>query len=517
MNDGARMIWGREDRESASDKIILDYIKNRFGVGNAIEWDGIYRRKNLEENSELLSLISQCLPPDRISFRSEDRILHSMGKSAMEYASIMDGVDVPIVDAVVYPKEDEIECIMNKLRGKGMIISYGGGTSVTGGLKPNSQHGYAVSLDTRNLNVFNLDERSMVLEAGSGLLGPDIERRLNEHGLTLGNFPESFQFSTLGGWIATNAAGQESNRYGKIRDMVLGIKMISPRGTFTDHVVPAESAFFRVADIGIGSEGAFGIITRAWLKVRRVPDRYYYKAYMFRNFSDGLEALRNEFASGRSRIVARLSDDQETSLSLLAAGDSAAYRLFRSYLRYRGVHDGGSILIVMDDGKIDIKGGIGLGSAPARMWARTRFDRPYLYNELIRYGIIADTIETSVLWSKAHDLYAAVVSAFKNESDRMKIPSIIMCHASHEYVSGTALYFTFLFYSRKNKADTLRSLRSAIMNAILASGGSISHHHGIGQYLSDLLPAYKGSAFELISQLKHFLDPDNMLNPEIIK
>ena len=465
MNDGARMIWGREDRESASDKIILDYIKNRFGVGNAIEWDGIYRRKNLEENSELLSLISQCLPPDRISFRSEDRILHSMGKSAMEYASIMDGVDVPIVDAVVYPKEDEIECIMNKLRGKGMIISYGGGTSVTGGLKPNRQHGYAVSLDTRNLNVFNLDERSMVLEAGSGLLGPDIEKRLNEHGLTLGNFPESFQFSTLGGWIATNAAGQESNRYGKIRDMVLGIKMISPRGTFTDHVVPAES--------------------RAWLKVRRVPDRYYYKAYMFRNFSDGLEALRNEFASGRSRIVARLSDDQETSLSLLAAGDSAAYRLFRSYLRYRGVHDGGSILIVMDDGKIDIKGGIGLGSAPARMWARTRFDRPYLYNELIRYGIIADTIETSVLWSKAHDLYAAVVSA--------------------------------LFYSRKNKADTLRSLRSAIMNAILASGGSISHHHGIGQYLSDLLPAYKGSEFELISQLKHFLDPDNMLNPEIIK
>ncbi|MCW6169067.1 MAG: FAD-binding oxidoreductase [Thermoplasmatales archaeon] len=510
-------LWGNEKNNFRSNKTLYDYVFDRLKAGNNAEWDGNYTVDELETNDELKKLLGECLPIERISFDARERFSHSVGKSAMEFASLIDRKNVRIVDAVIYPLEDEIECVFNKLSRMAEIIPFGGGTSVTGGLIPEKSKKYTVSLDTENINYFNVDKKSMTLEAGAGLKGPDIENRLQKIGLTLGNFPESFEYSTLGGWIATNAAGQESNRYGKIKDMVIGIKLVSPRGTFVDHPVPAESAFFRVSDIGIGSEGVYGIVTRAWLRVHKVPEKLYFRSYMFRSFGEGLEQIRNEFINGNYGIVARLSDEQETLLSLFSIRDTTVTRIFKFYLKKRHVLDRGSLLVIMDDKKIDFSGGIYLGSTPAKIWYRTRYDRPYLYNDLLKHGIIAETIETSIPWSKALDLYNSVIFSFNNEAKRLGVPTIIMCHASHEYISGTALYFTFLFYSKNNKEEILLSLRETILKTMMLVGASISHHHGIGQYLSEDLKKYKGSSYELIRSLKQELDPDNTLNPGIIK
>ncbi len=511
------LLWGNERDNFQSSKALYDYIFDKLKTGDSIEWDGSYTVENLETDEELKNMLCECLPMERISFDTRERILHSVGKSALEFASLIEKKYIKIVDAVIYPLEDEIECIFNKFSKMLEIIPFGGGTSVTGGLIPEKSKKYSVSLDTKNIKYFNVDQKSVILEAGAGLKGPDIENRLRKLGMTLGNFPESFEYSTLGGWIATNAAGQESNRYGKIRDMVIGIKLISPQGTFTDHSVPAESAFFRASDIGVGSEGAYGIITRAWLKIHKIPEKLYFKSYIFRSFEEGLEQLRDEFVNGRPRIVARLSDDQETLLSLLSMSDTAATRAFKFYLKARNVLDHGSLLVVMDDKKIELHGGISLGSIPARIWYRTRYNRPYMYNDLLRHGIIAETIETSVPWSKAVELYHKVISSFNDQVETLGLSALIMCHASHEYVSGTALYFTFLFYSKNNREKILMKLRETILKAMVSTGASISHHHGIGQYLREDLREYKGSEYELIKTLKQTLDPDNMLNPGIIK
>jgi len=449
-------LWGDERKIFKANEVLYNYIFKKLNAKKEnIEWNGYYSMENLNKNEELEKLLIQCLPKERISFDTKVRYYHSIGKGSVEYARLIEKKILKIVDAVIYPREEEIICLLKKIKNDAEIIIFGGGTSVTGGVLPSGLKKYSISLDTKNLDYFKIDTESMILEAGAGLRGPDLENRLKKMNMTLGNFPESFEYSTLGGWIATNAAGQESNKYGKIKDMVLGLELVSSSGSYADHKVPAESAFFRVSDIAVGSEGTYGIITRAWLKIHKIPERLFFKSYMFRNFEDGLLAIRNEIANGNAPIVSRLSDDEETKLSMLAIEDNALTKIFKLYLKERHVLDKGSILIVMDDKKINMGKGINLGSVPAKLWYKTRYDRPYMYNELLKHGIIAETIETSVPWSNASKLYKNVISSFYSEIKNLNIDGIIMCHASHEYISGTALYFTFLFYSKTEKERIL--------------------------------------------------------------
>jgi alkyldihydroxyacetonephosphate synthase len=510
-------LWGEEGKRYETNQLLYDYIYRELGAPEKEIWDGYYLFDEPGKSDELYSILKKCLPEERISLDPMERISHSIGRGSVEYISLLEGKNLKIVDAVIYPREEEIECIFKELKNIAEIITFGGGTSVTGGVLPSGKRKYSVSLDTRNMNRFELDERSMILFAGAGLKGPDIENNLNQRRLTLGNFPESFLYSTLGGWIATNAAGQESNRYGKIKDMLLGLKMVSPSGKYSDHPVPAESAFYRIADIATGSEGVFGIITGAWLKVRRIPERLYYKAYMFRSFSEGIEALRQKFVYSNFPIVSRLSDEKETYLSLLTIKEGFLTNLFKRYLKLRNVLEKGSLLIIVDDKKISLEGGVNLGSMPAKLWKRTRYDRPYMYNELLRHGIVAETIETSVPWNSVIDLYKNVNGSFRDALRDNGIKGMIMCHASHEYITGTALYFTFLFYSEERREEYLKILRDSIIKSMIYSGGSISHHHGIGKYLRNELKEYKGSFYESIKMMKNYFDPDNILNPGVLE
>ncbi|MEM0163430.1 MAG: FAD-binding oxidoreductase [Thermoplasmata archaeon] len=520
MNNKLFALWGEESRSSDSSPKLYEYIYKQFNVnGNNIIWDGYYSPSSLSIDDNLKKQLLNCITEDKISFDVKDRFYHSIGKAASEYIKLMNGEKIEIVDAVIYPTEEQVPSLFKNLGKDIEIVIFGGGSSVTEGLTPKKKKKYSVSLDIKNFRDFKINKESLVLETGTGFTGPELEKKLNSENLTLGHFPESFEHSTIGGWIATNAAGQESNRYGKMKDIVIGVKMITPTGTYTDHPVPAESAFFKVSDLAVGSEGAYGLITKAWLKVNPVPRNRYFHSYMFHSFMDGIEALRDEFRHGNFPMVSRLSDETETALSMLAIKDSFLTNLFKRYLNMRNVLEKSALLILIDDKKRSYKSfkkGVSIGSAPAKFWYKTRYDRPYMYNELLKRGIVAETIETSMLWGSVNTLYNNVIQAFKDATSKNNIQGIIMSHASHEYKSGTALYFTFLFYTEQDKEKVLFLLRSTVLDAILRSGGSISHHHGIGTMLGKELKEYKGETYKLIRLIKENVDPQNIINSGIL-
>jgi len=512
-------LWGEEKYSEEVSPSLLSLVKDKVGFKREGSiWDGYYNVDDLPISSELSAVLSELISPEHISFDSVDRAKHSFGKGGIDYIRLMENKKARIVDAVVYPDEEEVGKIVRNAGKKFIIIPYGGGTSVTGGLTPEETEKFVVSVDLERLNTLVVDEKNYILEAGAGAKGPEIESMLRKFGLTLGNFPESFDYSTVGGWIGTNATGQESNRYGRARDFVLGLKIETPIGTFSDNIVPGESAFFKLSDIAIGNEGTFGIVTKAWLRLHKIPEKLYFKAYMFKSFSEGLESLMDKFKGGSVPIVSRLSDESETELSMATIEDSAANNIFKKYISFRGYGGQSAILIAMSDKKEDVtfNHGLNLGSIPARYWYRDRFSRPYIYNELLKKGIVADTIETSATWDKLENIHKTTRQKFEETIQSLGIKGTVMCHASHQYVNGSALYFTFIFYSEKEMESNLFTIRDEMIRNIIKNGGSITHHHGIGKFYSQFLKDYKGRTYDLINAVKDFFDPDNSINPGIL-
>ncbi len=519
MESGFYSLWGDENQEYHMSQPLLKYIEDKLGIeDDKMIWNGRYSVGQLSESSELKQILSSCLSSDNISFDSLDRLKHSVGKGGADYIRLLEGKVERVVDAVIYPAEEEIRCLLQKGNRELEIIPFGGGTTVTGGITPSGTRKYVVSLDLSKLDTIIVDSKNNIVEAGGGVKGPKIEEELSKYGLTLGNFPESFIYSTLGGWVATNAAGQESNRYGKLKEMVIGLRMESQSGTYQDRIVPGESAFFRLADVAVGSEGAFGVITRAWLKAHRKPERLYYSSFIFRSFDEGIDSLREKFTNERAPIISRLSDEEETSLTLLGVEDSFLTKMFKKYIGLRTGNAPGSMLIVVSDTKEEVrfKGGSGLSSIPAKIWERERFSRPFMYNELLKRGIIAETIETSAEWSKLSEIHKSTREKFNKTIQELNIKGIILCHSSHQYVTGSALYFTFLFYAERDRGALLDRIRREIMENIISKGGAISHHHGIGTTQSNYIRDYKGNLYEIARRMKSEFDPSNSLVPGIL-
>ncbi len=520
MVSGPYALWGESGSEYHMNSTLQGFIRNRVGLkDDRIVWFGYADVGDLSKSEELSKILTPFVSPENISMEPEDRIRHSIGRGGADFIPLIEKRPFRVVDAVVYPTEDEVGRLLKGRNCQLEIIPFGGGTSVTGGVSPSGNRTYAVSVDLGKLDSVSVDANDLILEAGTGAKGPSIERALAKHGLTLGNFPESFQYSTLGGWVATNAAGQESNRYGKIKDMVMGVRMETPTGTYQDRIVPGESAFFKLSDLAVGSEGAFGIVTRAWLKVHPIPRKLYYNSYIFDSFNEGLESLRKKMTGGKIPIISRLSDEDETGLSLMGIEDSVLNNIFKRYVNFR-VHNGqGSILITISDRIEEVKfeGGIGLGSLPARFWYRERYSRPMMYNELLKRGIVAETIETSATWNRLSALHLSTKKIFEDTTKELGVKGMILCHSSHQYLSGSALYFTFMFYSNENRAFYLDKIRSAIMDNIIVSGGSISHHHGIGTIQTRYLKDYKGNLYDVIQKTKSQFDPDNTMVPGILR
>ena len=461
------------------------------------------------------------------------RVSHAAGRSYPDLVRLRSGDASSAPDAVVAPgSADEVRAVLEACsEARVAVVPFGGGTSVVGGVEPFSD-GFdgAVALELRRLDrVGDVDRASLTATLEAGLLGPEAERRLGEQGVTLGHFPQSFEYSTVGGWVATRSAGQASSGYGRIDELVEGLRLVAPAGEVRQRAVPASAAGPDLRELVVGSEGVLGVICEATLRVRPVPKVRRYEGWSFRSFAEGREAFRVMEQADASPDVARLSDEDETrvAIALASSGGGTADKLRRAYVRMRG-HEGGCLAIIGFEGEeedlerrrlragalLRAGGGLRLGRRPGEAWLRGRYAGPYLRDELLDRGLLVETLETAGSWSGLEALYEAIGDALRRSLTDAGTPPVVMCHVSHLYRSGASLYFTFLARQSDAPLDQWRAAKSAASEAIVAAGGTITHHHAVGRDHAAWMAAEVGEVgLDLIRAAKQRLDPAGIMNP----
>ena len=470
------VLYGQGEMEGFRNEV--EYISKKFSWNLSESWDGMAYAEFPTTPDELKTELLSFLEPEEVDFSPEERYRHSLGKSSPEILMAKHGRITRIVDAVVFPKEERAQLILSELRQHGFKATiYGGGTSVSGSLLLSGKE-KTVSIDTRNFRKFIARNHFAIV--GSGLRGAEAERAANSNRLTLGNFPESFIHSTIGGWVATKATGQESNYYGGMENLTLGVKMETSGGTLQDDLVPRESVGIQPRDLSLGSDGRNGLITEVAMKTFPLPDGRYYNSRIYNSFYDGITSL------SKMKVfpaVARLSDETETEFALMGAGDSAALKLFRGYLKLRG-HSKGSLLVIVNNNRAVLPGrknSISTGSGPAKSWENGRYSRPGLANILWKSGLVPDTLETSATWENIWAVYAETRKAFYSFRQAKGFQGEIMAHLSHLYREGACIYFTFIIRG-ESELELLQELRDVLIRSFMANGGSATHHHGKGRF-----------------------------------
>jgi alkyldihydroxyacetonephosphate synthase len=476
--------------------------------------------------------LGSALGAEQVRDDRESRIAHALGRSYPDLVRIRSGDASSAPDAVVLPASAEqvsavlATCAEHRVA----VVPFGGGTSVVGGVEP-VRDGFAaaISLDLSRLAAaVEVDPTSLTARLDAGLFGPEAERRLGEEGVTLGHFPQSFEYSTVGGWVATRSAGQASTGYGRIDELVEGVRCVTPAGELGTKVVPASAAGPSLRELVVGSEGVLGVICEATLRVRPAPRARRYEAWSFGSFAEGCDAFRVMEQAGAAADVSRLSDEDETRLTMaLGASGSTTEKLGRRYLRMRG-HEGGCLAIVGFEGEEDevedrrrrtaallrAGGGVALGHRPGDAWRRSRYAGPYLRDELLDRGVLAETLETATSWTNLGKLHAAVRDALGAALAGRGTPALVMCHVSHLYPSGASLYFTFLARQEEDALAQWRAAKTAASEAVMAGGGTITHHHAIGRDHRQWLTAETGPlGIEVLRAAKERLDPAGIMNP----
>jgi alkyldihydroxyacetonephosphate synthase len=529
--------WGEDGNAVELPEAALGLLSERLGVDPRARTGPVALEDVRLPDVRLLpatrARLEDAVGAEHVSQERLTRIVHAAGKSYPDLVRLRRGDALHAPDAVVTPASaQEVQAVIGVCADERVaVVPFGGGTSVVGGVEPVSD-GFAgaISLDLRRLDGLEaLDRISLTARFGAGLLGPEAERRLAREGLTLGHLPQSFEFSTVGGWVATRSAGQASTGYGRIDELVEGLRLVAPAGEVVGRPLPASAAGPDLRELLVGSEGVFGVICDATLRLRPLPARRRYEGWSFRSFAEGCEAFRALEQADASPDVARLSDDEETHLSVaLASGRGGADLIGRTYLRVRG-HEGGCLAIVGFEGEAaDVErrrrrasgllragGGLTLGSRPGEIWHRGRYGGPYLRDELLAHGVLVDTLETATSWSNLGRVHAGVGDSLRDALADRGTPALVMCHVSHLYRSGASLYFTFLArQDPEHPLEQWRAAKSAASEAIMAAGATITHHHAIGRDHRPWMRAEVGDlGVELIRAAKERLDPAGVMNP----
>jgi alkyldihydroxyacetonephosphate synthase len=482
------------------------------------------------------------LGADRVRDEPLERASHAGGRSYRDLLRLRMGDLEDMPDAVLYPREtDEILKVLAFADEDGIaVVPFGGGTSVVGGVSalPNG-FGAVVTLDLSGMDrVVEIDSLSGAATAEAGIDGPTLEKALAARSLTLGHYPQSFEFSTLGGWIAHRGAGQLSNRYGGPENWLISAKLATPKGLLASEDFPASAAGPRLTDLIVGSEGAFGVITEAKVRVRPVPEARDYQGYLFRDFASGITAVRQAMREEIQLAMLRLSDADETNfyraINRIRRGYSLANRLGDAYLQFRRLDAGATLLIAGFEGShksvatarrafraiANRLGAIALGNSPGERWLKDRFQTPYLRDSMLDRSLGVETLETAAIWSKLPALYAAVrIALDRAVRENSPYPSsrgIVMCHLSHSYPEGASLYFTCIFPRSFDGGELARwqAIKKAASDAITAHGGTISHHHGVGVDHLPWMSAEKSPlGIEVLRAIKRTVDPRGVLNP----
>jgi alkyldihydroxyacetonephosphate synthase len=473
------------------------------------------------------------LPQHRlVSTDARQRLLHARGQSFPDWVALRSGRIGAYPDGVAHPtSEAEVrELLEYAARVGARVIPYGGGTSVVGHLTAGGEP--TLTIDLRGLNgLRSLDEASGLATFGAGATGPEVEAALRARGWTLGHFPQSFEYSTLGGWIVTRSAGQQSLAYGRIEELFAGGRLVSPEGALELPPLPASAAGPDLRALVLGSEGRAGILTEATVRVRRAPRRELFPAIFFPSWDAAMAAVREAAQAELPLSMLRLSNAAETQTTLALAGHSRGLWLLRRALRLRGIGAGKCLLLagVTGDDRVAraglrelrritrAQGGVYTGGAMGRKWSVNRFRAPYLRNTLWEAGYAVDTLETAVPWASVPALAAEIEDALRGALAEQGERVHAFTHLSHVYTSGSSIYSTYVFRLAADPEESLdrwRRLKHAASQAIVTYGGTISHQHGVGLDHRDYLPAEKGElGIDTLRAAFRRLDPQGMMNP----
>lgn len=489
-------------------------------------------------DERFLARLHSFLAPTQICDQARERVIHAYGKGFRDLFRLRRGVATGAPDLVVYPEsERDVSLTLCAAAERGVVvIPFGGGSNISGCLERMQARRMTVSLDMRRLRrVLAVDTQSCTARIEAGVFGPDLEQQLGEHGVTLGHFPDSFLHSTLGGWIATRSAGMQSDRYGKIEDMVLALRMVTSEGVMATRAVPKSSNGIDVNHLCIGSEGTLGVITEATMRVHLRPELRVVRGFMFPEFQAGIEAMHECVKQECMPAMVRLNDPDKTALSLAfrppASGFSKAVSsLFKDYLRVRGFAlPRACLMLTAFEGRqtrVNRQlrqvqsiyrrfGAIGMGATAGKSFEATKYDFPHIRDFLLDRDITTDVSETSTVWSNILPLYQATMANIRASIAESRVPPWAGCHISHTYQSGASVYFTFGFKQQpEQEMEQYLRVKRAAQQSFIDHGATLSHHHAVGtEHLPWLAADISPLGVKAIAAIKRGLDPNNIMNP----
>lgn len=524
--------WGDPAVEPRLDEEALATLRERVGEIEPWPLAAELERFELPAAEPLPGALVEAVGEANVFTSTEDRARHATGCGYADLARLRGGRLLAAPDAVLAPEDaDAIRRVLEICAAEGVaVVPFGGGTSVVGGVEPlRGGHSRLVSLDLAALREVAVDRRSLTARLGAGLRGPEAEAALRAEGVVLGHYPQSFEYATIGGFAATRSAGQASSGYGRFDALVSAVRLIAPAGDLHTLETPHTAAGPALRELVIGSEGVFGVIPEVTVRVRPEPAKRRYEAWIAEDFEAGAEIVRALAQGPGLPDVIRVSDAEETEVSLMLSGPRGlAGRAFGGYLGLRR-RRGGCLIVVGVEGEEESaarrralavralrRGGAAyLGQGAGRSWEHGRFQGPYLRDTLIGMGAMVETLETSHTWSRLRELHAAVGGAIRGSLAGQGTPGLVFCHLSHAYADGASLYFTFISRARRGaEVEQWQEVKRAASEAIVATGGTITHHHAVGRDHAPYMQAEVGElGLDVLRSVKERLDPTGIMNP----
>lgn len=521
--------WGDEGNDFPLKATGLAFLQAELGEGRLLP-DASLDAALAQVPASRLTAIPSGLP---VSVDAELRLRHARGQSLPDWLAMRAGQPGLVPDAVAQPASSEQvrELLAWAEREQLIIIPYGGGTSVAGHINtpPSDRPVLVLSLEKMN-DLLALDEVSLLARLGAGANGPRLEQLLNAKGYTLGHFPQSWELSTVGGWVASRSSGQQSMRYGRIEQLFAGARMETLQGSMRLPTLPASSAGPDVREMLLGSEGRLGVITEVDVRVSRLPEHESFHVAFARNWEEAEALVRSLVQSRLPLSMLRLSNAEETRTQLILAGHEKQVAWLHRYLGWRGIRDGKCMITfgitgnkrrcrqLLTEAKRCLRegGAVYLGTLLGKKWEDARFRSPYLRHGLWEQGYVVDTLETSVDWARVGSTMNAIEEAIRKaapEGEKMHV----FTHLSHLYNEGSSIYTTYVWRNAESYEATLaawRAIKTAASDVIAAQGATISHQHGVGRDHAPWLKHEKGElGLAAIRQLADYFDPAQRLNP----
>jgi alkyldihydroxyacetonephosphate synthase len=518
--------WGNVNTDYPVSPSALDYLTKRLGSLEPI---------SDATKETVLSVVTESRLPAHplVDTSAEERLTHARGQSMRDWVDLRYGRVNSFPDGVAFPEsgEDVRELLKYAKDAGATVIPYGGGTSVVGHITPYPNDRPVLSLSLEKMTkLLDLDETSRLATFQAGVAGPQLEEQLKARGYTLGHFPQSFEYSTLGGWIVTRSSGQQSYRYGKIESLFAGGLLETPRGRLEIKPVPASAAGMDIREMVLGSEGRLGVVTQAKVRVRRLPELESFFGVFFPSWEQGSDAVWEIVQSELPVSMLRLSNPFETETTLILSGKSWVGMADRG-LRTIGYGSTRCLLVFGVTGsrklfnrtRRDVAAvcrkhhGLVVGTIAGHTWEKSRFLSPYLRNTLWEKGVAIDTLETALSWSQVQEASRAIPQSIVDAMAKHHENVLAFSHLSHIYRDGASVYTTFLFRRTTDPDDLLtrwHDMKHTASLTVQELGGTISHQHGIGTDHAPYLPAEKGTlGIDAMRVVLHSFDPDGMMNP----